>query len=278
MISVPQKVSARIVDGLKRFQPILESAKTRDVNESDTVVLLTGILSEILGYDKYTDITTEMSIRSTYCDLALKVNGAVKLLLEAKAIGLELKEMHVKQAVDYAANKGIDWVILSNGVTWKIFKIIFSKPIQNILVCEIDFLKLNHKNKDHIETVFLISKEAIGKDSLEQFYTQKQATNKYMLGNLLTMESVINAIKKELKTVYPDIKVNNDEISSVLLRDVIKRELLEGEESDETKKKIQRAMKKKERVKSDKSVTPSTEKVEQPEAVAAIDVAENQLN
>jgi predicted type IV restriction endonuclease len=278
MISVPQKVSTRIVDGLKRFQPIIESAKTRDVNESDTVVLLTGILSEILGYDKYTDITTEMSIRGTYCDLALKINGSVKILLEAKAIGLELKEMHVKQAVDYAANKGIDWVILSNGVTWKIFKIIFTKPIQNILVCEIDFLKLNHKNKDHIENIFLLSKEAISKDSLEEFYIQKQATNKYMLGNLLTMDSVINAIKKELKTVYPEIKVNNEEISTVLLRDVIKRELLEGEESDETKKKIQRAMKKKERVKADKSATPSPEKMEQPQAIAAIDVAENQLN
>jgi hypothetical protein len=169
-------------------------------------------------------------------------------------------------------------VILSNGVTWKIFKIIFTKPIQNILVCEIDFLKLNHKNKDHIENIFLLSKEAISKDSLEEFYIQKQATNKYMLGNLLTMDSVINAIKKELKTVYPEIKVNNEEISTVLLRDVIKRELLEGEESDETKKKIQRAMKKKERVKADKSATPSPEKMEQPQAIAAIDVAENQLN
>lgn len=72
MPPLPQKIATRIADGLKRFQPIVESARVRDVNESDTVVLLTGILSEILGYDKYSDITTELSIRGTYCDLALR--------------------------------------------------------------------------------------------------------------------------------------------------------------------------------------------------------------
>ena len=37
MASVPAKVAARITAGLKRFQPILASARTRDVNEADTV-------------------------------------------------------------------------------------------------------------------------------------------------------------------------------------------------------------------------------------------------
>src|SRR4051812_509611 len=113
MAAVTQKIQSRISDGLKRFQPIVESAKTRDVSESDTVVMLTGILSEILGYDKYLDITTELAIRGTYCDLALKIDGKLSLLIEAKAIGIELKEQHVKQVVDYAANQGIEWVILT---------------------------------------------------------------------------------------------------------------------------------------------------------------------
>ena len=53
---IPSKVQIRIIEGLKKFQPIVESAKIRDANESDTVVLLTGILSDLLGFDKYTDI------------------------------------------------------------------------------------------------------------------------------------------------------------------------------------------------------------------------------
>src|SRR5574337_963354 len=198
MASIPPKIASRIADGLKRFQPIVESAKIRDVNESDTVVLLTGILSDIFGYDKYTEITTELSIRGTYCDLALKINEKICILLEAKAVGVELKEPHVKQAVDYAANKGIEWVILSNAVHWKIYKVIFSKPIQNILVMDIDLLKLSSKHQDDIELLYLLTKESVSKASLNDYFTQRQATNRFMIGNLLASEAVLNTLKKEV--------------------------------------------------------------------------------
>ena len=56
-------------------------------------------------------------IRGTFCDLAVKLDGSLSFLVAVKAIGLELKDHHIKQAVDYAANQGCDWVMLTNGVT-----------------------------------------------------------------------------------------------------------------------------------------------------------------
>jgi hypothetical protein len=250
MAAIPAKVQSRLSEGLKKFQPILESAKIRDVNESDTVVILTGVFSDVLGYDKYTDVTTEHSIRGTFCDLALKVNDKIEMLVEAKAAGIELKEAHIKQAVDYAANKSIDWVILTNGINWKVYKILFTKPIQNILVCDINFLQLKHKSQDDLESLYLISKEGVAKKALEDFFTQKQATNKFMIGNILACDSVISVVKKELKGIYPDIKVSNEEIYNVLLKEVIKREITEGEEAVEAQKKINKAIKRKEKVKA----------------------------
>ena len=41
MPQVPNKVAERLAAGIKRFQPILASAKTRDVGESDTVIIVT---------------------------------------------------------------------------------------------------------------------------------------------------------------------------------------------------------------------------------------------
>jgi hypothetical protein len=248
-MAIPTKIQARIVDGLKKFQPIVESAKIRDANESDTVVLITGILSEILGFDKYTDITTEHAIRGTFCDLALKINGNIAIIIEAKAIGIELKDAHVKQAVDYGANKGIDWVVLTNGVTWRIYKILFTKPIQHIPVFQFEFLQIKSKSIEDLELLYSISKEGILKNSLENLYIQKQATNKFMIGNLLYTESVLVSIKKELKSIYPDLKVTNEEIQRVLFNGVIKREINEGEDSEEAKRKIAKSGKKKESVK-----------------------------
>ncbi|MDQ3848447.1 MAG: restriction endonuclease subunit R, partial [Thermoproteota archaeon] len=122
MPQVPTKVAERLAVGIKRFQPILASAKSRDVGESDTVIIITDMLSEVFGYDKYSEITSETSIRGTWCDLALKIDGTIEYLIEAKAIGLDLKDAHTKQAVDYSANQGTDWVILTNAEIWRVYK------------------------------------------------------------------------------------------------------------------------------------------------------------
>jgi len=80
MNNIPEKITTRISQGLKKFQPIIVANKAKDVNESDTVTLIIDILSEMLGFDKYNDITTEHNVRGLYCDIALKVNGKIKLL------------------------------------------------------------------------------------------------------------------------------------------------------------------------------------------------------
>src|SRR5829696_7453419 len=73
------KVSKRFLDRAKthfrRYQKVLESARTRDVGESDTVVIVTDFLSDVLGFDKYHDVTTEFAVKSTFCDLAIRVGG-----------------------------------------------------------------------------------------------------------------------------------------------------------------------------------------------------------
>lgn len=266
-MTISEKVALRINNGLKKLKPVVEAKKKQDINESDTVNLIRDILSEILGFDKYDDITTEHLIRGTYCDLAVKINGKIKLLIEAKAIGIELKEGHVKQVVDYAVNDGIDWVILSNAVTWKVFKVIYSKPIHQELVCEINFLDLNNRHNEDIEKLGVLTKESISKCSLDEFYSQKQATSKYIVGNLICADSVINFMKKELRQIFPDIKVKPDEIKNVLLNEVIKREILEGEEYEDAKRKIARVYKRKEKIEnqqaSDNNVIVNSDVVSQ---------------
>jgi len=49
------------------------------------VILATDILADVFGYDKYTEITSEYAIRSTYCDLAIKIEGSVAVIF---AVGL----------------------------------------------------------------------------------------------------------------------------------------------------------------------------------------------
>ena len=82
MPAVPAKVRDRLVPGVKRFQAILQQAKARDVNESDTVTIIKDMLAEVFGFDKYTDITSEYAIKGTYVDLATRIAGHIVNLIE----------------------------------------------------------------------------------------------------------------------------------------------------------------------------------------------------
>ncbi|GAI67220.1 unnamed protein product, partial [marine sediment metagenome] len=96
MANIPKKVVERLSKTVSKFQRVLKIAKDRDVNEADTVSIVVDILSEVFGFDKYIEITSEYAIRSTYCDLAIKINGKIQYLIEVKAIGLDLKEHHLR--------------------------------------------------------------------------------------------------------------------------------------------------------------------------------------
>lgn len=253
MPQIPAKVAARLQAGIKQFQPILASAKARDVNESDTVIIVTDMLSVVFGYDKYSEITSECAIRGTFCDLGIKIDGAFQYLLEVKAIGLELKELHTKQAVDYAANQGTDWVILTNAETWRIYKVTFAKPIDKELVLEFSFSSLSSKKLSDIELLYNLTREGLVKSALGEFHAQRQALSRFFLGAMVVSDPVLEIVRRELRRLSPDVKIDLEEIRSALMQDVLKREVVEGEKAEEARKKISRAAGKILRAKSAKA-------------------------
>jgi hypothetical protein len=226
--------------GIKRFQPILAAAKTRDVGESDTVIIVTDMLYEVFGYDKYSEITSECSIRGTWCDLGVKIDGVFQYLIEVKAIGLDLKDSHIKQAVDYSANQGTDWVILTNGEVWRIYKVTFAKPIDQELVFEFSFSDLNQKRSDDLALLYNLTKEGWARSALGEFHAHRQALSRFFLGAMVLSDPVLEVIRRELRRLSPDIRIDTEQIKSALTLDVLKREVVEGEKAQEARKKISR--------------------------------------
>jgi hypothetical protein len=199
------------------------------------------MLSDLFGYDKYSELTSEYAIRGTYCDLATKIDGNLQTLIEVKAIGLDLKEQHVKQAIDYAANEGVDWVLLTNGMCWRVYHLTFSKPINQELVVDIDFSSLNSRSEGDLEMLYLWCKEGWQKSVLGEYHTQKKALSRFFVGAMLQTEPVLEVIRRELRRVSPDVRIDIDQIKTVLISEVIKREVIEGEKADEARKKITKA-------------------------------------
>jgi hypothetical protein len=259
-MAVPKKALDRIAGQLKRYQNVLAAAKARDISESDTVVIIADMLSDIFGYAKYTEVTTEFAIRGTYVDLAVKVGAEVRFLIEAKAIGVDLKDSHVKQAIDYGANHGIEWVILTNGIVWRIYKIHFRQPIDKSMVFDLSLLEVTGRSPQLLDCFGNLSREGFTASSMAAVFQQQQATSKFSLAAALMTETMISALRRELRRAFPGLKVEEDQLLSVLQNDVLKREVVDSDEAKLAITALKKAMRSAERGKersSSNSATPA---------------------
>src|SRR5687768_1496366 len=57
-----------IKKAVKAFLPIIQQAKSRNANESDTSNIVHKFFQDVLGWD-FLDLTSEYKIKSTFCDL-----------------------------------------------------------------------------------------------------------------------------------------------------------------------------------------------------------------
>jgi hypothetical protein len=239
---MPKRVADRLTVGLRKYQKIFASARDRDVNESDTVVIIADFLSEVLGFDKYAEITTEFEIRGTYCDLAVKIGGTVQYLVEVKAIGVSLKETHLRQAISYASNHGVEWVILTNGINWQVRRLRFEQPISNDLVFTLDILEAGPRDGEVLERLFLLTKEGIGKSAIKEFHERKDACSPFLVGAVLQGDQVLRVLRRELKRISPKARIEVDELRSVLKEEVLKRDVVEGDEAGAARSRLKRAV------------------------------------
>lgn len=245
MANIPKKVYERISSKLKEIQKKSKKAMELDISEAQTVSgVIKPFLTDLLGYDEFEDLTDQYCVRGTFCDICIKANGKPYIMVEAKAANVTLKDMHIKQAKDYGINSGAQWIILTNGTEWQIYKIIFKQPVTEELIMSFNINELNQKKEEDILKLFYICKEAIAKSEINNLYAEKMATNKYIIGNLLFKNESINFIKKELKKLFPDVSISPELIISILKNEIIRRDLQEAPEAIDARKQIDKTEKK----------------------------------
>lgn len=262
MLKIPKKVIDRISINLKTYQNVASSHKSKDVSEADTVTLVKDILAYCFGFDKYQELTSEQQIRGTFCDLAVKIDSKIKYLIEVKAAGVNLNDSHLRQAISYGANQGIEWVVLTNAVEWRLYRIKFGQPVDYEEVSSFNLLEISPKKEDDLKKVFLLCREGISSDAMDTYHQHSQILNKFTIAQILLTEPVVSAVKREIRKLFPEIKVDSEQITDILNNDILKREVIEGDKVKETQQKIKKItakLTKQAEKKVDKPESPTTE-------------------
>ncbi len=184
---------------LKKFHPILLQAQRDNLNEADTVQRVVKFMEEVLGYDALTEISREAQLKSKYIDIALKVDGVTKLLVEVKAAGVTLRDRHIEQAQMYASRNNFRWVLLTNGVVWNLYHLTFDEGIEYERVFSVD---LTGEDLDSAaEQLGVLHRNAIRKDEHEEFWARRSALSPVSIGKALFQLDVLRRIRREIRRV-----------------------------------------------------------------------------
>jgi len=213
-----------IEKAFKEFLPIIKEAHKQKLNEADTRTRVQLFLERVLGYDILKEITQEFMVSGHYVDLAIKIKGDVKMFIEVKPITTKLRDIHVSQAVNYAANEGVNVAILTNLDEWRVYAVSLEEGKVNATPV-IEFSTLSDKPKDVIHYLKLISREGLTKGKLQKYIAEATSvTDKNLLLAMLS-DSVIKALAKELKQITGH-KVNQETLKKAIINlfsdDVIK--------------------------------------------------------
>ena len=224
MATREEKAKARIRDALRKYTSVLEAAKQQDKAEADTSKIVLTILGDALGYDEFEEVTAQYKVKGQYIDYAVKVGGDIKFIVEVKAVGTALKPDHLRQVTTYAVNEGVDWAVLTNGPVWQLYHIAFERPVNVELVFEVDLLCTDRAGV--VDLLYLISRQAVLKDAVKKYWTDKLAVSAPNIVRALLSDDVINEMRKEFKELT-GYKLSLDDVRRLLLSQVVRPELAE---------------------------------------------------
>ena len=239
---VPVKFFNNLSKNLKKYQSIISKYKRdKEVNEAETVKVVNDILSELLGYDRYNDITSEKQINDKYCDLAIRnsnKNDKIYMVIEVKKVTASLKDNHIEQAVKYGRDGGIKWVVLTNAEDWKVYKIENNKK-RNVF--EFNFLKLNPKNQKELERIYAISKIGKEKSAIEEVYSINQTNNKYVIAAILNRPETYKNIRKIIrKYLDKTAKITEEEIENYIQNDIMQDNVINSDDAVDAQRYVRR--------------------------------------
>lgn len=183
---------------LQQYAQVFHDGRQRGANEADTVMYLTKFFTDVLGYDLFSEITKEFQVRDRYCDIAIKIEGQVRFLVEAKAMPLSLADRHIEQAGNYASRSGIQWVVLTNGISWRLYHLTFDTGgIEHDLAFEVE-LTPESDLEEAWKCLHLLSRESLVGEGLEDFWAHKKTLSPASLVKALFTEEVLNALRRDL--------------------------------------------------------------------------------
>lgn len=216
----------RVRAGVRRFSKSLADLVNRDANEGDTRLLVTDFLCDVLGYDKYEDLTTEYQVKGEFADYGVRIDKEMVAFIEVKRVTTKLAPKHLRQVEMYAVNEGVEWVILTNGAVWQAYHLDVSRGLPVVMDLALEVHLLGEESPaQKAGQLFYLTRDSFKRGRIEELWRQKVATSPRALASVVTAPVVVEAIRKELRRKTTQ-RLDSGEVIRLLKETVIRPEAL----------------------------------------------------
>mgnify|MGYP000623482652 CR=1 FL=1 len=131
----------KLIQTIEMVRQKLPALRRHSLKETPTRTIVIDPLLESLGWDVRDPDEVQLeypTVDAKSVDYALKLNKKPVLLVEAKALDDTLDDVKcVTQVVGYAANDGIVWCVLTNGIKWRVYRSVEQCPAPDKLMFEV---------------------------------------------------------------------------------------------------------------------------------------------
>ncbi|MCE9619066.1 MAG: type I restriction enzyme HsdR N-terminal domain-containing protein [Planctomycetes bacterium] len=189
---------ADIRRALKKFAPTFIQAREASLNEADTVLRLCKCFTDVFGYDAIGDISREANLKNKFVDVCLKIDDQIRILVEAKAAPVQLRDRHIEQAQAYASHNNYPWVLLTNGVEWNLYHLTFGEGIEYEIAFSVSLDK-EESFDEAVEKLSYLHRHSVKKGLLEKFWETETALSAGSIGKSLFTDSALNFLRRQIR-------------------------------------------------------------------------------
>lgn len=264
MYKVPARYMRSISQELKNYIPIINSliTKGKSSTEEDARILLNDVLHNVLGYNKFQELKTEVRDKSGRIDYVVKLNdGPFKnkpdrfdFVVEAKACSVELNQVVIDQTLKYCLTAALDFFVITNAHKWQLFRVKRQGTPTATKIHEVNLVSSTNI-ESLAEDFYLFSKAAYLNGDWKKVSEVKAATKVEDVVAVILSDKSLKLIARELSNEH-EVRITDDTVKEILERKVLKQ--WSGEFNRRLLKKL-----------NEKPVKKSAEEV-QPEVEAAV--------
>ena len=233
MAKITKKVRERLRAGLRHYKPLLKAARERNATRSDTATLTLDLLSDLFGFDRYKEITSELDNREAVYDFAVHNDDSSVMLVRVSPVGAAPDDRFLLATSQHAILNDVEWIVLTNGIGWQVHHVedTGSNLPETPIVLAFDLLHMQPSREPHLDTLFLLTREGHLTAGLDHFRLRLEVTNRHYLGAMILSDAMIASIRRELRKLNPDLDITPLEIRENLANGVLRPDVVASPET-----------------------------------------------